>query len=50
MHTVNKYLLLNVSKNFFNSLNRHSSHFVYHPEKVLNELGALSDIMVLFLN
>lgn len=39
MYTVNKYLSFNMPKNLFSCLKRYSSHFVYHPENVLNDLG-----------
>lgn len=39
MHYINKYSLLNVSRNLCDYLKRYSSHFVYHPEQISNKLG-----------
>lgn len=39
MHFINKYSLLNVSKNVCDCFKRYSSHFVYHPEPISNKLG-----------
>lgn len=41
MHAIKKYLSFkfNSSNNVLGHFNRHSSHFVYHPEQISNELG-----------
>jgi len=44
MHTaINKYsLVCNVTKNILcGCIKRRSSHFVYHPERISNELGEI---------